>query len=489
MASFATPQRRPHKSSHLVAAPVADEKRFSTTLPNAALPGTERLARASVIPIPLFPAEAPHTEAASVAVRGVGQARMSVKQVGASRAGIAPNVFALPPVQRKNTTGLPDALKAGVETLSGIMLDDVRVHYNSPKATGLGALAYAQGTEIHVGPGQEKHLPHEAWHTVQQKQGRVQPTMQAKDLPINDDAGLEREADAMGAKAAGAVMPGTLVPLVRPAPPASGVVQRKRINSWWVKEQVAFAELLAGKTDSDRMSASELQAVIAFLEKDDTGKGRSKDIQELKAQLEKKGGSPVSETVVTLPEKTVTPPEKVVEQGPTTPTIRPLPIPTMGGVNTGPSPITHPTTFGAKLTPPPRTEVQKPVSKAVGPTVKKDDEDRRADVPTITPEGIDAPKEKVGMLTVRDLPNVNAPEDGKNVFAKPPEYIPITFGGKDYRLKAGQNYLNTEKSAEYKEPDAPIKGAKATLLMPTLDKEGNAEEDVRVLGDGHHRFV
>lgn len=428
MASFATPQRRPHKSSHLVATPVADEKRFSTTLPNAALPGTERLARASVIPIPLFPAEAPHTEAASVAVRGVGQARMSVKQVGASRAGIAPNVFALPPVQRKNTTGLPDALKAGVETLSGIMLDDVRVHYNSPKATGLGALAYAQGTEIHVGPGQEKHLPHEAWHTVQQKQGRVQPTMQAKDLPINDDAGLEREADAMGAKAAGAVMPGTLVPLVRPAPPASGVVQRKRINSWWVKEQVAFAELLAGKTDSDRMSASELQAVIAFLEKDDTGKGRSKDIQELKAQLEKKGGSPVSETVVTLPEKTVTPPEKVVEQGPTTPTIRPLPIPTMGGVNTGPSPITRPTTFGAKLTPPPRTEVQKPVSKAVGPTVKKDDEDRRADVPTITPEGIDAPKEKVGMLTVRDLPNVNAPEDGKNVFAKPPEYIPITFG-------------------------------------------------------------
>nr|MDQ6907366.1 DUF4157 domain-containing protein [Chloroflexota bacterium] len=370
--------------------------------------------------------------------------------------------------------------------LSGIMLDDVRVHYNSPKAAGLGALAYAQGTEIHVGPGQEKHLPHEAWHTVQQKQGRVQPTMQAKALPINDDAGLEREADAMGAKAAGAVMPGTPVPLVCPAPPASGVVQRKPIKDWWVKEKVAFAGLLAGKTDSDQMSASELQAVIAFLEKDDTSKGRSKDIQELKAQLEKKGDSPVSETVVTLPEKTVTPPEKVVEQGLITPTIRPQPIPTMGGtktggVNTGPSPVTRPTTFGAKLTPP-RTEVQKPVS-------KKDDEDHGTDVPTITPEGIDAPKEKEGMLTVRGLPKVNAPEDGKNVFAGPPEYIPITFGGKNYRLKAGQNYLNTEKSAEYKEPDAPIKGAKATLLKPTLDKEGNAEEDVRVLGDGHHRFV
>jgi hypothetical protein len=27
-------------------------------------------------------------------------------------------------------------------------------------------------------PGQEQHLPHEAWHVVQQKQGRVKPTGQ-----------------------------------------------------------------------------------------------------------------------------------------------------------------------------------------------------------------------------------------------------------------------------------------------------------------------
>ena len=41
--------------------------------------------------------------------------------------------------------------------------------------------AYAQGTDIHIGPGQEKHLPHEAWHVVQQKQGRVKPTEQTED--------------------------------------------------------------------------------------------------------------------------------------------------------------------------------------------------------------------------------------------------------------------------------------------------------------------
>ena len=67
-----------------------------------------------------------------------------------------------------NSSGLPDRLKAGVETLSGLGMDDVRVHYNSPRPAQLQALAYTQGSDIHVGPGQERHLPHEAWHVVQQ---------------------------------------------------------------------------------------------------------------------------------------------------------------------------------------------------------------------------------------------------------------------------------------------------------------------------------
>lgn len=101
----------------------------------------------------------------------------------------------------ENNTGLPDNLKSGVENLSGHSLDDVKVHYNSPQPAALQAHAYAQGTDIHVAPGQEKHLPHEAWHVVQQKQGRVQPTRQLKGTTnINDDAGLEKEADVMGAK-------------------------------------------------------------------------------------------------------------------------------------------------------------------------------------------------------------------------------------------------------------------------------------------------
>ena len=112
----------------------------------------------------------------------------------------------------QNQTGMPDQLKSGIENLSGYSMDDVKVHYNSSKPAQLQAHAYAQGTDIHLAPGQEKHLPHEAWHVVQQKQGRVQATTQlakrsvslskaGSGVGVNDDPSLEKEADVMGAKA------------------------------------------------------------------------------------------------------------------------------------------------------------------------------------------------------------------------------------------------------------------------------------------------
>src|SRR5262249_54397292 len=101
-----------------------------------------------------------------------------------------------------NTTGLPDRLKAGIESLSGLSLNEIQVHYNSTKPATLQALAYTQGMDIHVSSGQEQRLPHEAWHVVQQAQGRAQPTMRMGDGgAVNEDEGLEHEADVMGAKA------------------------------------------------------------------------------------------------------------------------------------------------------------------------------------------------------------------------------------------------------------------------------------------------
>ena len=102
---------------------------------------------------------------------------------------------------KKNDTGLPNNLKAGIEHLSGASLDGVKVHYNSAKPGQLQAHAYAQGKNIHLASGQEKHLPHEAWHVVQQAQGRVKPTMSKGGAQINDDQSLETEADVQGAKA------------------------------------------------------------------------------------------------------------------------------------------------------------------------------------------------------------------------------------------------------------------------------------------------
>jgi hypothetical protein len=127
--------------------------------------------------------------------------RREVERQPTPKMGAPLQKVADPSPAQGNNTGMPDTLKAGIESLSGLAMDDVRVHYNSTKPAQVDALAYTQGTEIHVGPGQEQHLPHEAWHVVQQKQGRVQPTLQMKGVAINDDQGLEKEADVMGVEA------------------------------------------------------------------------------------------------------------------------------------------------------------------------------------------------------------------------------------------------------------------------------------------------
>lgn len=119
------------------------------------------------------------------------------------------------PIQKKtNKTGLPDNLKSGIENLSGMDMSDTKVHYNSSKPAQLNAHAYAQGNQIHLASGQEKHLAHEAWHVVQQKQGRVQPTTEVAGAKVNDSASLEKEADVMGAKS------------------MKGIVQRREMNSY-----------------------------------------------------------------------------------------------------------------------------------------------------------------------------------------------------------------------------------------------------------------
>ncbi len=106
-------------------------------------------------------------------------------------------------------TPMPKELQAKMETAFNSDFSAVRIHHGS-SAGALGARAYTQGTNIHFAPGEydpgsekgQSLLGHELAHVVQQSQGRVRSTMQAKGVGINNDAALEREADDMGARAA-----------------------------------------------------------------------------------------------------------------------------------------------------------------------------------------------------------------------------------------------------------------------------------------------
>ncbi|MFN6945977.1 MAG: DUF4157 domain-containing protein, partial [Cytophagaceae bacterium] len=101
-------------------------------------------------------------------------------------------------------------VQAKMESSFGADFSNVNIHVGE-QASSVGALAYAQGNDIHFAPGQynpetqsgQELLGHELTHVVQQRQGRVQATTQAKGLAVNDDPALEHEADVMGKKAAG----------------------------------------------------------------------------------------------------------------------------------------------------------------------------------------------------------------------------------------------------------------------------------------------
>lgn len=100
---------------------------------------------------------------------------------------------------------LPPSVRAKMENAFHSDFSSVRVR-TGPQANAIDAAAYTQGTNIHFAPGHyspftlagQRLLGHELAHVVQQRQGRVKATTQAKGLPVNDDRTLEHEADKIG---------------------------------------------------------------------------------------------------------------------------------------------------------------------------------------------------------------------------------------------------------------------------------------------------
>ncbi len=136
-----------------------------------------------------------------------------------------------PALQRRPIPGMPKALQTGVEALSGVSLEGVRVHNHSNEPASIGALAYARDPDIHLGPGAERHLPHEAWHIVQQRQGRVSATGRVAGQAVNDSPALEAEASRMGAAAQMAHLSGPDIPHRQIAAGVHATVQLRKYSS------------------------------------------------------------------------------------------------------------------------------------------------------------------------------------------------------------------------------------------------------------------
>lgn len=109
---------------------------------------------------------------------------------------------------------LADDIRKKMEASFGADFSSVRVHEGNA-APAVGARAYAQGTDLHFAPGEyqpqatdgQALLGHELAHVVQQSQGQVGATTQAKGpdggaASVNNDPSLEQEADEQGARAA-----------------------------------------------------------------------------------------------------------------------------------------------------------------------------------------------------------------------------------------------------------------------------------------------
>lgn len=197
----------------------------SAQTPGAAVPGRHML----IAPPPAAAAAAPgkHTLTASEpretqpgrsdgqhdesSLRGFGAhgGGDASRVVQARAGGGGPGASSPPPAPTGGGTSMPADVRAKMEAAFATDFSSVRIHEGA-HAPAVGALAYTQGTDIHFAPGQyqphgqrgQELLGHELAHVVQQAQGRVQATRQAKGVAINDDRALEQEADEMGARAA-----------------------------------------------------------------------------------------------------------------------------------------------------------------------------------------------------------------------------------------------------------------------------------------------
>lgn len=103
------------------------------------------------------------------------------------------------------------------------------------------------------------------------------------------------------------------------------------------------------------------------------------------------------------------------------------------------------------------------------------------------PKGVAQRAVKITDALSFNVDEAGRPTIGQPVLNSPPEYLNADVDGKPYRLKAGQNFISESKGADYIANPGNISGADARLLKPMVE-EAEAD-DVRVVGDGHHKLL
>lgn len=177
---------------------------------------------------------------------------------------------------KENRTGIPTQLKERMEQRTGLSFDDVRVRYNSDMPARLGALAYTQGNQVEIGPGQERHLPHELGHVVQQKLGLVRANVtHPSGVAMNTEEGLERQADEIGAGGSIHMSP-------------SGNVGTDIVQRYVISGDFTFAKALPGK--KHKVMVKEGEPASVYFEESVGGVVHPLD----KLGIQKTGEAPVS---------------------------------------------------------------------------------------------------------------------------------------------------------------------------------------------------
>ncbi len=182
-----------------------------------------------------------------------------------------------------NKTGLPDNLKAGIENFSGQSLSKVKVHYNSPAPAQLQAHAYAQGNQTHSAAGQDKHVAHEAWHVVQQKQGRVQPTTSVTgSTPVAPSSSSSSSSSTISLSSSGLSSSSDTTPTASPRPSTS----LSTSNSSNTSSQASNGAISSPSTNAVRKPTRSAKVAKKNSKR---GKKRAKAGSKRKAKLKGKG--------------------------------------------------------------------------------------------------------------------------------------------------------------------------------------------------------